>query len=126
MKPMDYESVDGIINVEELLARCMGNGDMAQRILTKFQDRLGLDLEELQLGLDQQNAGAIAQVAHRIKGASASVSAPRLYGLAATIEQLGRAERISEIPSGVEQLRHEWARFTHGISSLQLTQCLAP
>ncbi len=125
MSSISPESIQGIINVDDLLARCLGNVDIAERILTKFQDRIGLDLEELERGVNQQNAGAIAQVAHRIKGASANVSAPLLYELASEIEQLGRAERISEIPPGIEQLRNEWVRFVHGVSTLELSQCIA-
>ncbi len=125
MNPTAQESIQGILNFEDLLARCLGNVDMAERILTKFQARIGLDLDELERGVDQQNAGAIAQVAHRIKGASASVSAPLLYELAAEIEQLGRAERIAEIPPGIEQLRNEWARFVQGVSTLDLVPGMA-
>ncbi len=125
MNPTAQESIQGILNFEDLLARCLGNVDIAERILTKFQARIGLDLDELERGVDQQNAGAIAQVAHRIKGASASVSAPLLYELAAEIEQLGRAERIAEIPPGIEQLRNEWARFVQGVSTLDLVPGMA-
>ncbi len=99
--------------------------DIAERILAKFQISVGLDLEELERGLDQQDAGAIAQVAHRIKGASANISAPALYELAAEIEQLGRAQRISDIPPGIAQLRNEWTRFMHGVSTLEISQCAA-
>lgn len=98
MNPISQESISGIINVDELLARCLGNVDIAERILAKFQISVGLDLEELERGLDQQDAGAIAQVAHRIKGASANISAPALYELAAEIEQLGRAADFRHPP----------------------------
>jgi len=122
MNPISHETIDGVINLNDLLARCMGNTGIAERVLSKFQERFSVDLTELEAGLDQENAGAIAQVAHRIKGASANVSAPGLFEIAAEIEQLSRAERISEISPGIEQLRSEWARFTHGVSSLELAQ----
>ena len=122
MDTTSHEEIEGVINVDELLSRCMGNIDIAERVLNKFQDRFDVDLTELERSLDEQDAGMIAHVAHRIKGASANVAAPLLYELAAEIEQLGRAQRISEIPSGVEQLRIEWTRFVHGVSRLELSQ----
>ena len=124
MKPTSYESMTDVINVQDLLARCMWNVDIAERILCKFRDRIGVDLEELEKGLDDRNAGAIAQVAHRIKGASANVSAAALYELAAEIEQLGRAERIADILPGIQQLRREWTRFVNGVSAIELSQCV--
>jgi HPt (histidine-containing phosphotransfer) domain-containing protein len=122
MSSPSHEAIDGIIDLEELLARCMGNLQIAERVLTKFQDRFGVDLGELEQWLDQHNAGAIATVAHRMKGASANVGAPALYEVTSELEQLGRAERIAEIPSELQQLRSEWTRFTHHVSALQLSQ----
>ncbi len=123
MNPVTSESIKDVINVDELLARCMGNVDIAERVLSKFQDCLSGDLTALEQGLKEQDTSSITQIAHRIKGASANVSAHTLYELASEIEQLGRAERIAEIPPGVEQLRTEWTRFENSVSMLEISQC---
>ncbi len=125
MNPSLEPNMLDVLNVDELLARCMGNAGIAERILTKFQERFSIDLGELENGLSNQDAEAVTLVAHRIKGASANVSAPYLFELASQIEQLGRARRISEISPGVEQLRHEWTRFRQGISGLELNQWMS-
>jgi HPt (histidine-containing phosphotransfer) domain-containing protein len=101
----------------------MGNANIAERILLKFQERFGIDLSELEQGLAEQNAGMITQAAHRIKGASANVSALTLYEIASDIEQLGREEQLAEIPAGVQQLRAEWTRFLDEISTVDWSSC---
>ncbi len=118
-KPPDQEPP--VLDFEELLERCMGNIEFAERVLAKFQQRLGEDLEELEKGLHAEDAPAIARVAHRLKGASANVAARGVLRRAVEIEQLGRARRVSEIPSQVEELRREWARFGDSVSALRLS-----
>jgi HPt (histidine-containing phosphotransfer) domain-containing protein len=121
MSGNSQETIQNIINYEELLARCLGNVDIAEKVLSKFQDRFGVDLAELERGLDAGDPQAIALTAHRIKGASANVAAPALYEVAAGLEELGRSERLAEVPAGVAQLRGEWTRFVQSVSQLPLS-----
>ncbi len=121
MSATTYESKREVINVDELLARCLGNTGIVERILSKFQDRFGIDLNEIEQGVAQCDGVAVAQAAHRIKGASANVSAPTIYEIASEIEQLGRADRLAEVPTHVEQLRVEWARFVTRVSTLSFS-----
>ena len=106
------------LEFDELLARCMGNIEFAERVLAKFQQRFGAELAQLEQGLASQNAEQIACVAHRLKGASANVGAPGLQIQATEIEDLARARCVSEIPTSLDQLRSEWTRFVHSVSSL--------
>ena len=103
---------------DELLDRCMGNLEFAERVLTKFQDRFGDQLEELESALAQEDAEQVALVAHRLKGESASVAALGLRDRAAEIERLGRANQVSHIPPCLQQLRAEWAAFAESLASL--------
>ncbi len=105
------------LNHEELLARCMGNIEFAERVLAKFQDSFGQDLESLETELKSENAETVASVAHRLKGSSASVGAPGLNQYAAEIEELGRADRLGEIEQPALHLRREWSRFLDHVSS---------
>lgn len=120
-----WESTCNVLNIDELLTRCMGNISFAERILAKFQDRFQHDLEELDKALQAHDSEAVARTAHRIKGASANVAAAGLYQRAAEIEELGRVQRLSDIPYGLEQLRHEWSRFVHATSALEPGSCNA-
>ena len=89
----------------------MGNIDLVQRVLEKFQERLPSELAELEKLLACHDVEQIAYVAHRIKGTSATISAQGLRQAAAEIEDLGRAQQASEIPTALEHLRSQWRRF---------------
>jgi len=112
------EEISTALNYEELLTRCMGNIEFAERVLDKFQLSFGQDLENLETGLESEDAEAVAMVAHRLKGASASVGAPCLCQRAAEIEQLGRCDRLTEAQEPMQHLRHEWSRFQDHVSSV--------
>ena len=114
-------STHEVLNIDELLARCLGNISFATRMLAKFQDRFEQDLLELDKAILAQDTEAVARIAHRIKGASANVAAAQLHESSAEIEQSGRARRLSDISTGVDRLRQEWSRFVDHTSSLELS-----
>ncbi len=107
------------LNAQELMDRCMGNLEFAQRILAKFQGRCDQDLAELERALLAQDDEQVRFVAHRIKGASANVAAHGLRRLAGEIEELALARRLSEIPPRLEELRGECTRLTESATRLR-------
>lgn len=107
-----------ILDVESLLERCMGNLEFAERILGKFQQRAGNDLEELEKLLELHDAERLARVAHRFKGSAANVSAEGLRRIAEQIEESGRAGRLADVPAQIMQLRREWVRYVDCSASL--------
>ena len=98
----------------------MGNLEFVDRVLTKFQQRFGEHLDELEQAVAREDAEHVALVAHRLKGESASVAARALCDRAGEIESLGRAGRISNVPDCLQRLRGDWARFTESVSTLDL------
>jgi HPt (histidine-containing phosphotransfer) domain-containing protein len=98
---------------EELLARCIGRVDLLERVLNTFQHRFGEDLAQLENDLRSANVEDLARVAHRMKGASANIAAPRLSSLASVIERLARQRRLAEISPHIHEIRKEWLRFRH-------------
>ena len=106
-----------VIDFSDLVARCMGNLAFAEKILAKFEQRLEEDLVLLEKEVNQHDSTGIASVAHRLKGASANVSAMRLCDLFARMEQLGRTEQLQQVPSCMDELRREWTRFKERNSS---------
>lgn len=118
---MDHEVITSTMAVfdgQELLARCMGNHDFARRILTRFQTRLQEDLAKLEEASLAGNAGQLAIIAHRLKGAAANVASHVLRDRAAEIEELARRETLSTIPFHLRQLQGECSRFTETVSQL--------
>jgi HPt (histidine-containing phosphotransfer) domain-containing protein len=100
-----------VLNLEELRNRCMGNIQLVQRVLEKFQQRLPEELAALENALDLNDTEQVARVAHRVKGTSASVSAKGLAQAAAEIENTSRAGCATDIPGRIEHLRDEWEKY---------------
>jgi HPt (histidine-containing phosphotransfer) domain-containing protein len=104
---------------EELLARCLGNLEFAERVLATFQKGFEEDLSVLEEQCLSGNADYVASLAHRMKGASANTAAPRLQAQTARIEELARANRTDEIPRRLGQLKQEWSLFVESVASLE-------
>lgn len=99
------------INVEDLLTRCLGRLDLAERILQKFLDALDVDVRQLEAAVQAGNADEVAHLAHRIKGASLAVSAGQLTACARHLEDSATAHRVEEFAGQLELLRQESRRF---------------
>jgi HPt (histidine-containing phosphotransfer) domain-containing protein len=106
-----------ILDFEALVNRCMGNMDFVDRVLLKINERLPLDIEELERALNQQDAQQVAGVAHRIKGSVANISANKLQGIAQEIENMGREGIIESIPSRINALHKEWENLREWTTS---------
>ena len=114
---MDQAVQTSAFDFQELLDRCLGNLEFAERVLAKFQSRFDDDLVEIEQALDAKDADAVARVAHRLKGASATAAANGIRDQAAKIEDLARNHHVEEIPTRLQELRNECSRFAETVSS---------
>jgi HPt (histidine-containing phosphotransfer) domain-containing protein len=105
------ESDCEVLDVWALCDRCMGNLQLVQRVLDKFETRLPGELAELERVLENDDAAKIALVAHRIKGNSSNVSATGLRHAAAEIEDLSRAGRVADARAHLDGLQDQWRRY---------------
>ena len=110
-----------VLDLDGLCNRCMGNIDLVQQVLEKFQQRLPQELAEMERLLALQDVEQITRMAHRIKGTSATVSAQGVHRAAAEVEDLGRAGRVTDIPTSLARLRSQWERYVECVSTLFLT-----
>jgi HPt (histidine-containing phosphotransfer) domain-containing protein len=101
----------GVLDLEGLRNRCMGNIDLVQRVLKTFQQRIPEEIEAMAKALECKDAEQIARVAHRVKGSSASVSAGGLFRAATELEAVSRKGCVTDIPAGIEHLRDEWETY---------------
>ena len=115
---MSPENVERILDVDDLLARCLGNTDFAIRVLEKFQERCDQDLAELERAMVAEDTKMVGTLAHRLKGASANVSATGMHSLASKIEQAVHQGTPEEILADLNNLREEWQLFTSTAPSL--------
>jgi len=107
-----------VLDLEALRNRCMGNVELVQRVLDKFQQRIPEELAELENLLTAGNFEQVARVAHRLKGTSANAGAPGLREAAAEIENSGREARVGDVSVGIEHLRGEWEKYLDYVSTL--------
>lgn len=105
-----------VLNVEELLARCLGNVEFACRILGKFCQRCDEDLAALEEAVSSHDSESVARLAHRLKGASANASALGLQKRASDIERAARNDALDDVPSNLANLKQEWDRFNAVVS----------
>jgi HPt (histidine-containing phosphotransfer) domain-containing protein len=100
-----------VLDLDGLLHRCMGDIDLVQRVLEKFQQRVPEELAEIEKALQAGNAEQLARTAHRLKGSSATVSAEGLVSAAAEIEDAGRQGRMADAADCLTRLHNEWKKL---------------
>jgi HPt (histidine-containing phosphotransfer) domain-containing protein len=112
-KPADYDAVNANppLNFDQLVMRCMGRLELAQRLLASFERRFPLELSQIEQSLETGDLPAFVRQAHQLKGASANVSAPGLHAILKRIEEAGRVEQLDRIAAGLAELRGAWNEF---------------
>lgn len=103
---VDVTGIDNdLLDQDSLVERCMGNYALVERLLTRYTDLVSQDCELLETALDDADAKALAQVAHRLKGTSSTVGSRRTSELAGRIEQESQAEDWPLLRSIVAEIR---------------------
>ncbi|HEX3722054.1 MAG TPA: Hpt domain-containing protein, partial [Nitrolancea sp.] len=82
---------------EELLHRCMGSLELAERLLNRFEQRFPLEMGEIETSWKAGDASTLARITHRLKGAAANIAAPSLRVALQTVEDGARAQRLETI-----------------------------
>lgn len=112
---MDGEQISDTpitLDMDELVERCLGNLEFAERVLARFQQGFVGDLAELEEAVAAQDAAKVARLAHRLKGAAANVAAHGIRDRARAIESLARQPALDEVPQHLSALRAQWVRFS--------------
>jgi HPt (histidine-containing phosphotransfer) domain-containing protein len=87
--------------------------DFLSQLIADFVQDTTASLEALQAAVHAGNAETLAQVAHSLKGSSASIGALGMADLCATLQALGRRGAVTEAAPLVEQLVGEFSRVRH-------------
>jgi len=77
------------INYDDLVDRCGGDRSVADQVLRVFADRGQADVQSLRSAI-HDNSPDVSQIAHRLKGAAATLSAAEISQLAGEIETFAR------------------------------------
>lgn len=95
----------------ELLARCVGRVDLAQRVVGAFVAQLEEDIPGLSSELESGNTDAACKIAHRLKGASANVAAEELRAVAERIETSTRDGDMKAAEQTLPALLDAWQEY---------------
>ncbi len=109
---------DSPIDFPQLLHRCLGNERLAREVIVRFHDRVEEDVALLQGALRRQDKGELVAVAHRLKGAAASLSANRLTEAASAMEEEARAGCLEQVSHWLSQFQSEGkalSRYVAGV-----------
>ena len=85
-----------VLNSDALLERCLGNPKLVRRLIGKFREQAQADMKTI---LDAIETGAfepLAEVAHSLKGAAASMGAESINAKAAAIERMARDKNFKD------------------------------
>ena len=107
---------DAPIDYESLLARCMGRTEFADRLVRKLAEYLPDWVSEIQLAVEDDDAAGLDASAHKLKGASASVSAEPIRRLAERLEACGRDGNLSDARGLLLQLQSEQDRLLSSLA----------
>lgn len=86
-KANNWETDSELLDQDLLIRRCMGNYALVERLLTRYADLVSQDCDLLETALKDEDPKALAQIAHRLKGTSATVGSRRTCELASLVEQ---------------------------------------
>ena len=105
---------------EKLLAECDDEESFAGRCLQIFVREAQTDLNGIAAALNKRDFSQITRLAHRIKGASASIRAEFLRQQAAHLEILGGKEELAEVSECFARLRSEFDHFKSFVATLPI------
>jgi PAS domain S-box-containing protein len=110
MKPLDYKS---------LLRRCRGNVEFVQSLLSDFEADLPKRVDEIADDVSREDAAAVLESAHALKGAAATMSADPIRAIAAEIEAAGKSGELRDASVAADRLRNEAQRCLQFIPELR-------
>jgi CheY-like chemotaxis protein len=125
-KPADATGAEAglapvVFDREEALKRALRDHGLLREVADLFlADCPGL-LAEFRAGLDNADRHRLELAAHRMKGAAANLSAPRVVALAERLEELAHAGRLAEARSAFPDLEHEVGRLGGALEVLRRT-----
>ena len=98
--PRPSEPAGKPVDFEELIDRCMGRLDLAQRILARFSEAAETEMFALQKAVERSDRDAVGEIAHRVAGGALTASAGPLADRCRRLEHeaaAGEAGKFEEL-----------------------------
>ena len=109
-----------VLELWELMQRCLGKPDLAKRVLARFLTQLGGDIVRIGNALDQQDYVTAREVSHRLKGAAANVAAHAIQEQAHALESALQLEMVEQYALVYRGLLAEQERFQAAMNQVCL------
>jgi len=103
------------IHIAEALDRAMGNRELLEMLLNEFIRNMPEKIELLATAIQKEDADSLVQYAHTLKGASASLSAKGISGLAFSLEKMGREKNFARAGRVMDELQKETDRLSEHV-----------
>lgn len=103
-KSQPDESTDTIFDYESLLKRCMGDSQLAHRLVLRFERRLPDDIKQIAAAVEAADATRLSDLAHTMKGAAANLSLGEIRAAAIELQQLADNQDLKSAPACFERL----------------------
>jgi len=99
------------VDYEQLLLRCVNNQAFADKVITMFREKTPNELTDIEKALDSQDTETLVVLAHRLKGAAATISAEPIRQKAQHLEESAREGNLTNAQACFDGLRQEFAEF---------------
>jgi len=112
------QAVADVFNAEYLLARLMGDRQLAADVLRQFLGDFPAQLNNLRRHVGEGNAPGVRLQAHAIKGAAATVSAESLRTAAEAMEHAAEAGHLERCDEFLTRIAAEFEHFRNASASV--------
>jgi two-component system sensor histidine kinase/response regulator len=107
----DAPDAEEILDPADVLLRCNDNADLGAQMLQLFAESLPAELEALEAAAAADDRDGLGRIAHKMRGAAATLAAVRLAGAITGIELFLKYGDGGPLPELVADVRHESALF---------------
>lgn len=85
------------IDLEQLTQKCLGNDELVEKLIIRFQTSLPQLVDEMIQAVAQNNFVDIRNIAHRLKGEAGTMCASEICSLATRIIELAHSQHKNEL-----------------------------
>jgi two-component system sensor histidine kinase/response regulator len=108
--PETTEEIESL-DFEKALERAMGDKDFLKMLLEGFIEELPSQIESIKAAIASADTTMLTEVAHKIKGAAANLSAYGVSATAKTLEEIGRSQKMDQADQMLSVLVKESKRL---------------
>ena len=104
------------IDFAALIELMGGNHDGVRSLLELFVDELSADLNASTIAIEANDRASLQQIAHRLKGTSANLTAPMLSAVASELEQSCKETDDAQLLANHRQMIEQGTRLREAIA----------